>query len=258
MSGPEDLDLIDAEGCPPDCDPANSYCNRDGGPPCHCPLFDAYEEEKSRKAGEDAKHAADAEYWTMAATAVGFNELAKMGRTLGEKVYMRLFRDRAEELLTGAGHAAIFARDDAVAGVLPGPPFIKFLASDIELMRQLVKEHDEKISKKAERGGVSSGLPVPPNDPCEESTAPAPGVSSMPMPGSDGGEVSASPAFASECPICSGETDPLKQELRSLCEKHMSELPVLTDEAIAKAVDQGVKDRTAVEDAAGMMPGRFR
>jgi hypothetical protein len=93
---------------------------------------------------DDAKHAADVEYWTTVATIVGFNELARTGRTLGEKVYFRIFRDHVHEQLVADGHTRLYDLDAILT--LPAPPFITFQASDIELMREAVKAHDARAA----------------------------------------------------------------------------------------------------------------
>lgn len=85
-----------------------------------------------------AKAEADAQYWMLAATAVGYNDLATRAPLLGEKVYFRLFRDRAEKALVDAGHKPIFAHDEG-AITLPAPPHIRFKPSDLESLREVVK-----------------------------------------------------------------------------------------------------------------------
>jgi hypothetical protein len=55
---------------------------------------------------------------------------------------------------------------------------------------------DDERTSKAERGDTRPDAAGAVDDPCEESTAPASIERSMPMPGNDGGEVSASPACA--------------------------------------------------------------
>lgn len=91
------------------------------------------EETKKRRAASD--------YWTYAATAFGFNELARRMSTLGEKVYFRLFRDSTEKQMVEAGFHPLFDHS-AETITLAKPPYITFQDSDIELMRDLVKQHD--------------------------------------------------------------------------------------------------------------------
>jgi hypothetical protein len=74
----------------------------------------------------------------------GYNELAKLGQTLGEKVYFRLRRDAAHEELARLGHHVEMIEDEAVLVLNDRPPHIRFTAADIELMRKCVAEHDAK------------------------------------------------------------------------------------------------------------------
>lgn len=85
------------------------------------------------------------------ALVIGYNELAKQGQTLGEKLYYRLFRDHSEEAFIKMGGHKILTRDDGICEIdVPGhTPHIVFTASDIELMRAAVAEHDAKKAAKA-------------------------------------------------------------------------------------------------------------
>jgi hypothetical protein len=57
------------------------------------------------------------------------------------------------------------------------------------------------------------------------------------------------------CPVCRGvEPHPLE----SLCDRHYAELKPPTKEEMDAALEQGRKDREAVERDTPMMPGRFR
>jgi hypothetical protein len=80
------------------------------------------------------------------AQVIGYNELAKLAKVLGEKVYYRLFRDHAEEQYIKMGGQKLFSREDGVCEINhPGPmPHIIFSAADIEMMRKAVAEHDTK------------------------------------------------------------------------------------------------------------------
>lgn len=78
------------------------------------------------------------------ATAMGYNELAKLTDVLGEKVYYRLMREQYQKKLTEAGGQMLFAQDEGVCSIeVPGEAFrIKFLESDIAAMRQAVADYD--------------------------------------------------------------------------------------------------------------------
>lgn len=87
------------------------------------------------------------ELWTTLALCLGFNELAKLGKTLGDKVYARLFRDKYVEnliALGGNGGVSPFADAKSIVEIeMPAPmPWLRFRATDIELMRTAVAEHD--------------------------------------------------------------------------------------------------------------------
>lgn len=97
-------------------------------------------------------------YWTALATMLGFNELAKLGKTLGEKVYFRLLRDdmslRFVEL---GGNGDVFAQEEAVVEIkVPfcNGPTVRFRAQDIELMRDAVYEHDKARRSSPETGAA--------------------------------------------------------------------------------------------------------
>lgn len=84
------------------------------------------------------------ERWTVLATAIGYNELAKKTETIEERSFWRLSRDSAamrfKEL---GGQGTLFAVEDAVVEIeVPGPmPSIKFRESDIEMLRKFVSRH---------------------------------------------------------------------------------------------------------------------
>lgn len=60
------------------------------------------EETEGEGDGERKKHEADLQL-ALCATAIGFNELARMTQVLGEKVYFRLARDEWCKLAVAAG-----------------------------------------------------------------------------------------------------------------------------------------------------------
>lgn len=94
-----------------------------------------------------APEAKSEERYTFLALALGYNELAKLGRDLGEKMYFRLARDQAVKLLVEAGGnkgKSPFAEEQAVITihVEDGMPWIKLLDRDVDLMRAYVAQHD--------------------------------------------------------------------------------------------------------------------
>jgi hypothetical protein len=84
------------------------------------------------------------ERWAAAALCLGYNELTKLGKTLGEKMYSRLNRRAAEEYFMALGGTRIFQEDPPVVVLTTddGLPFIELRAQDIELMRAAVAAHD--------------------------------------------------------------------------------------------------------------------
>jgi hypothetical protein len=85
--------------------------------------------------------------WQAVALVHGMNELVKTAGTLGEKLFFRLFRDKAEK------HAATLGiqfqcTHNPVVLTLPGtmrPDFV-FYEQDIELMRKTVADWDSSHS----------------------------------------------------------------------------------------------------------------
>jgi hypothetical protein len=84
--------------------------------------------------------------WDLLALIWGYNELAKMVETLGEKVYCRMARDFAEQEYIKLGGRLNKEKQDEVILIINGDtfPFIKFREKDIELMRKTVEEFDRK------------------------------------------------------------------------------------------------------------------
>lgn len=84
------------------------------------------------------------ERWHAAALCLGFNELAKLGRTLGEKVYHRMMRAGAEEHFIALGGQRIFQEEPTLVTLTleDGMPWVRFRACDIELMREAVAKWD--------------------------------------------------------------------------------------------------------------------
>ncbi|MDA4132059.1 MAG: hypothetical protein OK454_02900 [Thaumarchaeota archaeon] len=72
----------------------------------------------------------------------GYNEMVKQVTLLGEKLYFRLALETAKEKLEALG-GHIEVNEDTVVATMPGGPlFIKFYASDIEMMRAAVAKWD--------------------------------------------------------------------------------------------------------------------
>ena len=87
------------------------------------------------------------EQWQAIALVHGMNELVKLGETLGEKTFFRLFRDKAEQHCAALGiHFQL--EHNPVVLTLPGtmrPDFV-FYEQDIELMRKAVADWDSARS----------------------------------------------------------------------------------------------------------------
>lgn len=85
-------------------------------------------------------------YWMHLALCLGYNELAKMGKQLGDKVYFRLLRQQAQErFIEVGGHGNVFAEESeaiVTIEVSHGFPRILFRERDIEMMRDAVHAHD--------------------------------------------------------------------------------------------------------------------
>lgn len=100
----------------------------------------------------------NARVWTELALCIGFNELAKLGKTLGDKVFARLARDTAVEnliALGGNGGKSPFADDGTpICTIEMGAPmpWVKFHERDIELMRRAVAEYDIRAASQLPGG----------------------------------------------------------------------------------------------------------
>lgn len=89
------------------------------------------------------------ETWGLLALCLGFNELAKLGRNLGEKMYFRLLRDHAVQDAVKAGvngGKSPFADEQAVIEIYVSNdvPWLRLFDRDVELMRAYVAEHDAR------------------------------------------------------------------------------------------------------------------
>ena len=88
--------------------------------------------------------------WTELAMVVGFNELARASETLGERVMLRLFRDRAKQLLQARGIEFKETGDNRVLLTIPLACNLsmEFRESDVELMRQAIVKLDAEQKEK--------------------------------------------------------------------------------------------------------------
>ena len=85
------------------------------------------------------------ELWNATALIYGYNELAKIAPTLGEKVYLRLMVKQAEELLKKhGGDIDIAEGQDPVLVLNRTMPYVNFYERDIEQMRACVAAYDDK------------------------------------------------------------------------------------------------------------------
>ncbi len=102
--------------------------------------------KKKRPTAEERRALKNHELWTATALCLGFNELAKLGKSLGEKVYARLARDtHLKRFVELGGNADLFAKEESVCTlVMPtSMPHVEFRASDIEMMREAVAAYDQ-------------------------------------------------------------------------------------------------------------------
>lgn len=111
----------------------------------------------------EGKSALDERKYMFWALSLGYNELAKLGRTLGEKMFFRLLRDAATDRLIADGGnrgQSPFANEPSVVEIhVDGDrmPWIKLLARDVELMRAYVAEHDERVRTSEPSGNSKEG-----------------------------------------------------------------------------------------------------
>ena len=96
---------------------------------------------------------ANAERWHHLALVYGYNELAKLAETLGEKVFLRIARDHAEAECVRLG--ANITRPDGLGPILvtlsETAPYVVFHERDIELMRAAVQTYDAAKSAAQEK-----------------------------------------------------------------------------------------------------------
>ena len=87
------------------------------------------------------------ERWEMLARLHGYNELAKLSATLGERVYCRTVCLDIERVLAKDYEIEITHTEDKSPTILTlghKPPFIIFTERDIEAMRSAVAAYDER------------------------------------------------------------------------------------------------------------------
>lgn len=92
--------------------------------------------------GIDETSEKNAARWDALARLVGYNELARDAKTVGEKLYLRLARDVAEESYVALGGQVKRSETGEEIVVPTRPPFIILGPDDIELMRKAVVEYD--------------------------------------------------------------------------------------------------------------------
>lgn len=96
-------------------------------------------------------------YWTALALCMGYNELAKLGTQLGDKVYFRLLRDQSlKNFVDAGGHDTVFAKEDEPIMTITvdrAMPNILFRERDIELMRKCVAKHDASAQSESPARG---------------------------------------------------------------------------------------------------------
>ncbi len=81
----------------------------------------------------------------LTAMMIGYNEMAKRAKSLGERLFSRLVRDKIAEELGKLGCPVEMKNDsETVVTLRSRPPHIFLYAKDIELMRQAVAEFDAK------------------------------------------------------------------------------------------------------------------
>lgn len=83
--------------------------------------------------------------WGAAALCIGYNELVKQAKTLGEKVYFRTCRNLAEEeFVKRGGNRFVRTAGETVLKLDQPMLAVEFEARDIELMRKAVSTFDAR------------------------------------------------------------------------------------------------------------------
>jgi len=90
------------------------------------------------------------------ALVLGYNELAKGAKVLGQKVYMRMARNAAHARFVELGGKLTMDESEKVILEVPGAAYVRFYPRDIEMMRECVRMFD--------RGELpmAKGKPPPP------------------------------------------------------------------------------------------------
>ncbi len=86
----------------------------------------------------------NAELWDALARLVGYNELARNARTVGEKMYLRLARDEAQKVYESLGGKIDLKATPPEIVVQTSPPFIALDAEDIDLMREAIRAYEAR------------------------------------------------------------------------------------------------------------------
>jgi hypothetical protein len=60
------------------------------------------------------------------------------------------------------------------------------------------------------------------------------------------------------CPECREETDPRRRLLESLCPEHQAQVQAVDEEALRRAIEQGMSDARAVRAQLPTLPGYYR
>lgn len=101
--------------------------------------------------------------WRLQALIFGWNELAKIATTMGEKTACRIARDNAEAEYASRGGVGRIDRDgpSTVLVLARGStPYVTFREDDIELMRAAVRDHDLKATSPTASGLLHDGAEV--------------------------------------------------------------------------------------------------
>jgi hypothetical protein len=85
--------------------------------------------------------------WSILAQIHGYNQMALQATSLGERIFCRLARDKAESLYEQmSGTKIVHNNDNPTILVLPySEPKLELKASDVELMRKYVNDFDREV-----------------------------------------------------------------------------------------------------------------
>lgn len=111
--------------------------------------------KKPTKRQWDKEQKAECLRWHHVALCFGYNELAKKGNTLGEKLYFRLAAGLAEDEFKKAGGEVELLDKGATTLVLRGSmPHLKLLASDASTYVTVTRRMPSDTIPKVERTGT--------------------------------------------------------------------------------------------------------